>query len=89
MQVKIHMYLLISKALEQTIRGAFPVWEYDATDAFLWGIDLNAKIDFKLTRNQLKKISKYAVDIATAIIKNGKRSTPSLLFDRKRRISVL
>ena len=40
-------YIFIEpKRLDQTIRGAFPVWEYDATDAFLWGIDLNAKIDF-------------------------------------------
>ena len=40
-------YIFIEpKQLEQTIRGAFPVWEYDATDALLWGIDLNAKINF-------------------------------------------
>ena len=30
-------YIFIEpKQLEQTIRGAFPVWEYDATDALLW-----------------------------------------------------
>ena len=27
--------------LKQTIRGAFPVWTYMSTDAFLTGIDLN------------------------------------------------
>jgi iron complex outermembrane receptor protein len=31
--------LLEPEGVEQTIRGAFPVWEYYQTDAFLWGID--------------------------------------------------
>ena len=30
--------------LKQTVRGAFPVWTYDSTDAFLTGIDLNSSI---------------------------------------------
>ena len=30
--------------LKQTIRGAFPVWSYDSTDAFLTGIDINSSI---------------------------------------------
>ena len=33
--------------LEQTIRGAFPVWQYEVTDALLWGIDAN--LDFKFS----------------------------------------
>lgn len=28
--------------LKQTIRGAFPVWEYNSTDVFLTGVDLNS-----------------------------------------------
>ena len=29
---------------KQTIRGAFPVWTYDITDAFLTGIDINSSV---------------------------------------------
>ena len=31
--------------LKQTIRGAFPVWTYDSTDAFMTGIDINSSIN--------------------------------------------
>lgn len=31
---------------EQTIRGAFPVWDHDQTDALLYGLDLTANYDF-------------------------------------------
>ncbi len=31
--------------LKQTIRGAFPVWTYDSTDAFLAGIDINSSLE--------------------------------------------
>lgn len=38
-------YIFIApKSLKQTIRGAFPVWEYDATNILLWGIDSSLEI---------------------------------------------
>ena len=52
---KIFGYIFIEPTgLKQTIRGAFPVWTYDTTDAFLTGIDisssvsLNKKLEFDL-----------------------------------------
>jgi iron complex outermembrane receptor protein len=32
--------------IEQTIRGAFPVWEFEKTNAALYGIDLSANFNF-------------------------------------------
>jgi len=56
---KTYDYIFIEpKRLEQTIRGAFPVWEYDATDALLWGIDLNANFNLGNQLN-LKSSSSY------------------------------
>jgi iron complex outermembrane receptor protein len=44
---KINNYIFIApKALQQTIRGAFPVWQYDATDALLWGVDAVLAYEF-------------------------------------------
>lgn len=41
---KIFGYIFIEPTgLKQTIRGAFPVWTYDNTDAFLTGLDLSSK----------------------------------------------
>lgn len=38
-------YIFIApKSLKQTIRGAFPVWEYDSTNVLLWGIDSSIEI---------------------------------------------
>lgn len=39
------MYLRPS-GIEQTIRGAFPVWEYQKTDAELYGIDISSNYKF-------------------------------------------
>ncbi|WP_461597848.1 TonB-dependent receptor [Winogradskyella sp.] len=39
------MYLRPS-GIEQTIRGAFPVWEYQQTNAELYGIDISSKLKF-------------------------------------------
>ena len=39
------MYLRPS-GIEQTIRGAFPVWEYQKTDAELYGIDVSSNYNF-------------------------------------------
>lgn len=39
------MYLRPS-GIEQTIRGAFPVWEYQKTDAELYGIDISSNYNF-------------------------------------------
>lgn len=48
---KINNYIFIGpKGLQQTIRGAFPVWQYEATDALLWGVDTTFEYDFS---NQL------------------------------------
>lgn len=33
-------------AIKQTIRGAFPVWEYNATTATIWGIDTDVIVQF-------------------------------------------
>ncbi len=42
---------------EQTIRGAFPVWSYIKTDAFLYGIDVNASYQLNNTWNINNKSS--------------------------------
>ena len=50
--------------LEQTIRGAFPVWEYDSTDVFMFGMDMNLKINFNNQFNfQTNASYIYAKDI--------------------------
>lgn len=42
---KVYDYIYIEPTrLEQTIRGAFPVWEYNATDVFLTGIDFTSSL---------------------------------------------
>ncbi|QNK77814.1 TonB-dependent receptor [Winogradskyella sp. PAMC22761] len=46
--------------IEQTIRGAFPVWEYLQTDAELYGIDLSANYNFNAHFNFSNK-SSYTV----------------------------
>ncbi len=38
--------LLQPTGVEQTIRGAFPVWEYKQTRALLYGIDIDYKVKF-------------------------------------------
>ncbi len=38
--------LLEPAGVEQTIRGAFPVWEYRQTDARLWGVDAQLDVDW-------------------------------------------
>ena len=45
--------------------------------------------DFNCMRNQLKKISKYAVEIEIRIIKKGNLVTKIFSFDRKFSISTL
>jgi len=42
---------------EQTIRGAFPVWSYIKTDAFLYGIDINASYQLNSVWNINNKSS--------------------------------
>lgn len=37
---------IIPTGTEQTIRGAFPVWDYKQTNALLFGLDITAKYDF-------------------------------------------
>jgi iron complex outermembrane receptor protein len=42
---KIFDYIFIAPTgLEQTLRGAFPVWSYRSTNVFLTGVDFNSKI---------------------------------------------
>lgn len=42
---KVFDYIFIEPtALEQTIRGAFPVWRYRSTDAFFAGLDFNSNL---------------------------------------------
>ena len=44
---KISNYIFIGpKGIEQTIRGAFPVWQYDTTNASFWGVDLGIDYAF-------------------------------------------
>ncbi len=38
--------ILEPEGVEQTIRGAFPVWEYSQVDARIWGVDVNAVINW-------------------------------------------
>lgn len=52
---KVYDYIYIEPTkLKQTIRGAFPVWEYNATDVFLTGVDftssftINGQLKFDL-----------------------------------------
>ena len=43
---KVFDYIFIEPVdLEQTIRGAFPVWSYHSTNIFLSGIDINSSIN--------------------------------------------
>lgn len=43
---RIHNYIYIApKEVQQTIRGAFPVWQYNATEALLWGFDFQGSLD--------------------------------------------
>jgi len=42
---------------ETTIRGAFPVWEYQQTDARLWGIDLRSQWQINPTWKHLFSIA--------------------------------
>lgn len=43
---RIHNYIYIApKEVQQTIRGAFPVWEYNATEALLWGFDIQGTLN--------------------------------------------
>jgi len=53
--------------VELTIRGAFPVWEYQATDVLMWGWDAYAKIN--LSENLKYNVNAaytYAQDILDA-----------------------
>lgn len=59
-----HYIFIAPVGLDQTIRGAFPVWEYNATDALLFGMDFNANFD--LTQQLAYKLSSsytYGQDI--------------------------
>jgi len=53
--------------IELTIRGAFPVWEYQATDVFMWGWDayVNLKLSKKLNYN-INAAYTYAQDLIEA-----------------------
>ena len=42
---------IVPRGLEQTIRGAFPFWVYEATDALFMGIDLDADFDLSQELN--------------------------------------
>ncbi|TXK72661.1 TonB-dependent receptor domain-containing protein [Mesonia sp. HuA40] len=46
---------LVPKGLETTVRGAFPVWEYEQVDALLWGID--AQANYRIARNFESQVS--------------------------------
>ena len=43
--------VLEPKGIEQSIRGAFPVWEYRQVNATLMGVDINASYDFAKNLN--------------------------------------
>ena len=44
---KISNYIFIGPTgIEQTIRGAFPVWQYDTTNASFWGVDAGVDYTF-------------------------------------------
>ncbi|WP_282124104.1 TonB-dependent receptor [Algibacter mikhailovii] len=56
---------------EQTIRGAFPVWNYIQTDALLYGVDLNVSYTFNnqwLINNKSSFIKGRDLDAKTALI---------------------
>ena len=49
---RINNYIFIGpKGLQQTIRGAFPVWQYDATNALIWGVDASFDFNFSSQLN--------------------------------------
>ena len=56
---KIFDYIFIAPTgLEQTLRGAFPVWGYRSTNVFLAGVDFNSKITIHKNLN-LDLIASY------------------------------
>ena len=54
--------------LKQTIRGAFPVWEYNATDVFLVGTDFSSSYNIN---SQLKFDFGISYTYAQDLLKNN------------------
>ena len=53
--------------VELTIRGAFPVWEYQSTEVLMWGMDAYAKINLaKNLKYNINAAYTYAQDILAA-----------------------
>lgn len=62
---------IIPFGTEQTIRGAFPVWNYEQIDALLFGIDVAANYEFNTNWNINNKsafIKGSAIETKTALI---------------------
>ncbi len=68
----INDYVLIEpRGTEQTLRGAFPVWEYRQTNANLYGADITTNYNFYKGFNLINKtafIKGYDLDANTALI---------------------
>lgn len=68
----INDYVLIEpRGTEQTLRGAFPVWEYRQTNANLYGADLTMNYNFSKSFDFINKtafIKGYDLDANTALI---------------------
>ena len=63
---------LIPTGTEQTIRGAFPVWEYNQTSASLFGIDFTGS--YNLSDN-------WSISNKSSLIKGRDRSNDTALID--------
>lgn len=63
--------LIEPRGTEQTLRGAFPVWEYRQTNANLYGADITTNYNFYKGFNLINKtafIKGYDLDANTALI---------------------
>ncbi len=63
---------IIPFGTEQTIRGAFPVWNYTQTDAFLFGVDVTANYDFN---------DQWRINNKSAFIKGRDTKAKTALID--------
>lgn len=62
---------IVPTGTEQTIRGAFPVWDYKQTNALLFGLDVTARYDFNsqwFLNNKTSFIKGRDLDIKDALI---------------------
>ena len=82
-RVKNYIYLA-PKEVRETIRGAFPVWSYNATQVGLWGVDADVKLPFSKQLQLYVKVSYVNIQDLTnkrpMILTPPFNSTQSLVY---------